>query len=191
MKKKLEAHEKKSESGLKALDNKLKNGASKSDLLAQKTLLTGLISDNTKKIDAGIKSLDNKIKNEASKSDLLAQRTFLTGLINKKADLTDFVSVKTLSESNDKAVKALKNIKTTTNTKFAQVEKTIKDNKDSVDQDLARVNTKITSMDAKIKTGTDKPGILDNYKFMIGRNFFTGYDGFQNLLIYPPNLAIY
>ena len=43
-------------------------------------------------------------------------------------------------------------------------------------------------MDTKIKTGTDKPEILDNYKFMLGRNFFTGYEGYQNLLIHPPIL---
>ena len=50
IKTKFNTHEKKTESGIKALDNKIKDEASKSDLSAQKTLLTGLISTNTKKI---------------------------------------------------------------------------------------------------------------------------------------------
>ena len=44
-------------------------------------------------------------------------------------------------------------------------------------------------MDAKDKIRVDKPEILDNYRFMMGRNFFMEEDGFQNLLIYPPLLS--
>ena len=45
-------------------------------------------------------------------------------------------------------------------------------------------------MDAKIKIGIDKSEVLKHYKFMIGWNFFTGYERFQNLLIYPQILPL-
>ena len=155
-----------------------------------------------KKFESGIKALDNKIKNEASKSDLLAQKTLLTGLIDKKASLEDFTFVRNTqqaimvrSENNEKDVKSLKIFKSTVNTKFAAIDKKINDGKDATGKDLSSIKTKVSdnekkikSMDAKIKTGVDKPEILDNYKFIMGRNFFTGSDGFQNLLIYPPVL---
>ena len=95
--------------------------------------------------------------------------------LTKKTDLTDFdivnnaqQAIKVRSENNEKAVKTLKNLKTTVNTKFAKVDKDIGLNKTKI----AEHTTKIISMDAKIKTGIDKPEILNNYKFMIGRNFF-------------------
>ena len=37
----------------------------------------------------------------------------------------------------------------------------------------------------KLKVGNVKPEILDEYKFVYGRKFFSGRDGYQNVLIYP------
>ena len=201
----LAAHKRKLEKDLKALDDKIKTGTGSSTGTAKKDLddVKKSINDQKILVDEAIIKLDDRLKklkltadnNSASilslenikaqiDTKLTKTNSQLKSVEDNKVDKKDFNLVKLASDNNDISIQSLKNAKTSTDTKLVLLDKAIKDNKIANDKAIGDINKKITKIDDKIKIGPSPTDTLDNHKFLLGRAFFTGTDGYQNTLVF-------
>ena len=167
--------------------------ASAADLAADKTLLTSMINLKADKSSTGKLLKDHK--------DLLTRlsnnQNSIKEYIKDKADVATKLKVLETEVKANKASLALE--QTALNTSITNLQSKI----NKVDTTTAGVNTtlsglsstvgemnkKVINIETKLKIGNVKPEIIDEYKFMFGQKFFSGTDGYQNLLIYPPLLS--
>jgi len=173
------------------IDNKINEKIPDVSNFVKKTELDAKINSKLPDVSDFVKKteLDAKIDNKIPDVSNFVKKTELDAKIKDavtKSELGSYVEKTSYDVDKKKLEDSIKSKADSiiVNRNIAQISSN-KVDKSELESEVKKLQTKIDNI--KVKNLPDK--IINEYKFNTGRKYFTGNDGFQNTLIYPPMLS--